>query len=218
MRLLLNLCAASLFLGTAATAHAEAGRIQATDGVVFISRAGVNPIIAAKGSAVASGDELETGAGASVIMKMADGQEIYLKEKTRFKIDYFKYEASQPQESKSVMNLIRGGLRSVSGLIGHMGDPAAYKMVTPKGTIGIRGTEYSAVLCDHDCANGKDGLNVYVVDGKIVLVNDAGLFSLAAGEGALIGDVRAKMITLDPAEVQHIVVPKSMRGGSDCGA
>lgn len=215
MRLLLNLLAASLLL-TSVSAFADAGRVQSIDGVVFINRIGVKPIIAAKGVSIESGDEIETGSGSAMVMKMTDGQEIFLKEKTRFRIEQFKYDVDKPMESKSVMNLVKGGLRSVSGLIGHLGDPDAYKMVTAKATIGIRGTEYSAVLCEQDCESGKDGLNVYVVDGKIILVNDAGVFSLSAGEGALVGDIRSKMTPLSPSEVQRITVPKAI-SGRDCG-
>lgn len=209
MRLFLNLLAASLIL-TAVPAFADAGHVQSIDGVVFINRAGVNPIIAAKGVLIKSGDEIETGSGSAIVMKMVDGQEIFLKEKTRFRIEDFKYDVERPIESKSVMNLIRGGLRSVTGLIGKLGNKDAYQMKTATAIIGIRGTEYSAVLCEQDCAVGKDGLNVYVFDGKIILVNEAGAFTLAAGEGALISDIRSKMEPLLPSDVQKIVIPKSM--------
>jgi len=89
-------------------------------------------------------------------------------------------------------------------------------MRTKTATIGIRGTEYSAVLCEQDCPNGQDGLNVYVIDGKIILRNEAGVFDLSAGQGALISDVQSKLVPLSPGEVQRIIVPKSIN--QNCGA
>jgi len=197
-------------------AFAEAGHIKAVDGVVFINRAGANPIIAVKGVKIESGDEFETGADSRVLLKMADGQDIYLQSRTRFKVESFKYNTEKPIESVSVMNLIRGGLRSVTGLIGKLGNKDAYQMRTKTATIGIRGTEYSAVLCEQDCPNGQDGLNVYVIDGKIILRNEAGVFDLSAGQGALISDVQSKLVPLSPGEVQRIIVPKSIN--QNCGA
>lgn len=215
MCLFLKLLATSLLL-VSSSAFAEAGYIKSVDGVVFVNRPSVNPIIAAKNVKVESGDEIETGADSSILIKMADGQDIYLQSRTRFKIEDFKYDIDKPIESKSVMSLIRGGLRSVTGLIGKLGNQDAYQMKAAAATIGIRGTEYSAVLCDQDCAVGKDGLNVYVIDGRIILRNEAGEFDLSAGEGALISDIRSKMTPLAPSEVQRVIVPRTM--SQNCGA
>ena len=57
--------------------------------------------------------------------------------------------------SRAFFRLLKGGFRSVSGLIGKI-DREDYRVNTPVATIGIRGTVYSARLCqgpreDRDC-------------------------------------------------------------------
>ncbi|WP_028007911.1 FecR family protein [Solimonas flava] len=53
---------------------------------------------------------------------------------------------------RAFLRLLKGGLRTVSGLIGKA-DPEEYRVTTPVATIGIRGTDYYAYLCDLACAS-----------------------------------------------------------------
>jgi hypothetical protein len=209
MRLLLNLLAVSFSLSVTSV-YAEVGHAQVVDGLVFIHRDGTKPIIVTTGIKIESGDEIETGSDSNVLLKMVDDQNIFLQEKTRFKIDNFKYDANNLAESKSFLSLIMGGFRTVSGRIGKLENKANYKVTTKTATVGIRGTEYSAVLCEQNCTVGKDGLNVFVNAGHVVLTNEAGDFDVTVGEGALVSDVRSKMMTLSAADVQTITLPKSV--------
>lgn len=52
--------------------------------------------------------------------------------------------------SRAFFRLLKGGFRSVSGLIGKINHDD-YRVVTPVATIGIRGTVYSARLCQGFC-------------------------------------------------------------------
>lgn len=52
--------------------------------------------------------------------------------------------------SKAFFRLVKGGFRSVSGLIGKL-NREDYRVSTPVATIGIRGTSYSARLCEGSC-------------------------------------------------------------------
>lgn len=62
--------------------------------------------------------------------------------------------AASPQASlqRAFLHLLKGGFRTVSGLIGktHADD---YQVTTPVATIGIRGTDYYAFICDLACAS-----------------------------------------------------------------
>lgn len=53
--------------------------------------------------------------------------------------------------SRAFLSLLKGGFRAVSGSIGKL-NREEYRIVTPVATIGIRGTDYFAVLCDETCA------------------------------------------------------------------
>ena len=49
--------------------------------------------------------------------------------------------------SHAFFSLLKGGFRTVSGLIGKI-NHEDYSVATPVATIGIRGTDYLTVLCD----------------------------------------------------------------------
>lgn len=53
---------------------------------------------------------------------------------------------------RAFLRLLKGGFRTVSGLIGKA-NPEEYRVTTPVATIGIRGTDYYAYLCDLACAS-----------------------------------------------------------------
>lgn len=52
--------------------------------------------------------------------------------------------------SRAFFRLVKGGFRSVSGVIGKL-NREDYRVSTPVATIGIRGTVYSARLCEGPC-------------------------------------------------------------------
>ncbi|NGY04615.1 FecR family protein [Solimonas terrae] len=53
---------------------------------------------------------------------------------------------------RAFLRLLKGGFRTVSGLIGKT-NADDYLVTTPVATIGIRGTDYYAYICDLACAN-----------------------------------------------------------------
>lgn len=67
---------------------------------------------------------------------------------TDFTIDTYSFNKSQkPSVEKSVMSLIQGGFRTITGLIAKS-NPPGYAVKTPVATIGVRGTDYTAQLKD----------------------------------------------------------------------
>ncbi len=88
----------------------------------------------------------------------------------------------QTTQSRSFYVLLKGGFRSITGAIGKE-DKAAYRVRTPVATIGIRGTDYTAVFCSSDCTGGKrDGLYVSVAEGGVFMKNKAGMLELNPGD------------------------------------
>ncbi len=59
-------------------------------------------------------------------------------------------QGSTSGSSRAFFRLVKGGFRSVSGLIGKL-NREDYRVSTPVATIGIRGTVYSARLCEGAC-------------------------------------------------------------------
>ncbi|WP_185843568.1 FecR family protein [Pseudoalteromonas luteoviolacea] len=82
-------------------------------------------------------DIVNTGASGQAQLRMQDGALIALKAQTQLKIDEYQQGA---EGGSVVMELISGGLRTITGEI--KGDKGNYKLKTPVGSIGIRGTHY----------------------------------------------------------------------------
>ncbi|MES2884276.1 MAG: hypothetical protein V4709_05700 [Pseudomonadota bacterium] len=59
-------------------------------------------------------------------------------------------QSSSSGTSRAFFRLVKGGFRSVSGVIGKL-NREDYRVTTPVATIGIRGTVYSARLCQGAC-------------------------------------------------------------------
>jgi hypothetical protein len=140
---------------------------------------------------VFEGDRLETGLGSSVHVMMDDAAEVFLKEDSVLKVSEYVITSGYDKKSSSVFDLLRGGLRKITGAIG--ASPAAnYQLHTGVANIGIRGTEYVLKLCEHnDCSSTvsrndpRARLHAVVLAGSISLTSeDEVQVLLAAGEYA----------------------------------
>ncbi|SAL78123.1 FecR protein [Caballeronia peredens] len=163
--------------------------ITALVGNVAIQSAGGAQRVATVGGGIDNGDTVQTGVASEIVMIFTDKQRVYLKPGSVFRVDDFHYAATAPQEDRSFLSLVKGGLRAVDGLVAKEGKPENYRVKTPTSTIGIRGTEYSVT----DCANLDPGGNadckgdqIVVYDGQIVIVNQVDRRIVRAGEGAIV--------------------------------
>src|SRR6185312_807551 len=189
MRRAASLFAAALLLTSAQCALAAAGKALFVSGTVNLERNGARPLKV--NDPVNVGDTVATGERSRAQLLMADGARIALRAGTRFRVDELALPTNVQQpglavavasSGKSVTTLLKGGFSTRDGAIAK-GNPAAYEMRTPVGTLGIRGTLYSAVLCRGDCADAPglppgqpiaDGLYIAVDEGTITF-NGRGL-------------------------------------------
>ncbi len=151
-------------------------------------------------SEVASGEVLTTGKESYAMVKFVDDSEIVLKPVTTLAIDHFTFDHGKPDADSAGLRLLRGGLRSVSGLLGKR-NKEKFTLHTPSATIGIRGTtfflEYLTGNADGADASRLDpGLHVYVSDGGISLTNQAGFFQYDPGQYGYIKDDQAKPVKM----------------------
>jgi len=150
-----------------------------------------------KGITFESGDTIVTSARGQAQLRMNDGTLIAVRPDSRFVIEKFKYEKDK-QSDESIYNLVKGGFRSITGKIGQE-NKKSYGVKTVVGTIGIRGTDFSAMLCDVDCGGNTAGLYVGVMDGGITVTNDSGAVSLDPGEYGYVQSVTSEPVYLDSA-------------------
>ncbi|SAK63052.1 FecR protein [Caballeronia temeraria] len=188
--------------------------ITALVGNVAIQSAGGAQRVAAVGGGIDNGDTVQTGVGSEIVMIFTDKQRVYLKPGSVFRVDDFHYAASAPQEDRSFLSLVKGGLRAVDGLVAKEGKAENYRVKTPTSTIGIRGTEYSVT----DCANLEPGANadckgdqIVVYDGQIVVINQVDRQIVRAGEGAIVVSPRLPFGVLPASRVTPVLPSAACR-------
>ncbi len=178
-------CAMAVFvLAAAVTANAGAGT--AADVVyahgdvrVLDAAGGAQPV--RRGMAVQSGQTLVTGQG-RLQMHMADGGFIALQPDTQFRIDEYSYAGTEDGSERSFLNLVKGGIRFITGAIGHR-NKENFRIKTAVATIGIRGSAGRANVCEGgSCGGYPDGLYVTGNQDTLTLQNEKDSQDIEPGE------------------------------------
>ncbi|WP_160173469.1 FecR family protein [Thalassotalea sp. ND16A] len=128
-------------------------------------------------SAIFESDLVTTGVSSKSQFRMRDGGMLALQESTELLIAEYKFDQKTEQQS-IVLDLVEGGLRSITGAIKNKKED--YKLKTPTATIGIRGTHYQVQL-----DNGNLWLAVWdgAIDVQLMVGSNAGtILSLGVGE------------------------------------
>jgi hypothetical protein len=143
----------ALALGAAATmsagARADAGRIEAVSGEVEILRTSEKPVPARTGFVLQEGDAIRTGADGRADLHMRDDARLAVRPNTRLRLDAYRFEAGDASAGRSIIALVRGALRSITGAIGR-NNKDNYRINTPSATIGIRGTDHETAFVPPD--------------------------------------------------------------------
>ena len=102
------------------------------------------------GSAVQDKDLLRTGPASNLQVRFIDESILSMRESSEIRIDEFRYTGKEDGTERAFFSLLKGGLRKVTGIIGRT-NHKNYQMGSIVATIGIRGTDYAATLCQRDC-------------------------------------------------------------------
>jgi len=191
---------AAMAISTPAPAANVAGTVTQLSGAMSASGPGGALRQLALKSEVASGETLTTGKDSYAMVKFIDDTEAVLKPVTTLAIEHFRFEHGKPADDSAGLRLVRGGLRTVTGLLGKR-NREKFSLQTPSATIGIRGTtfflEYLTGSADGASASQLDpGLHVYVSDGGISLTNQAGFFQYDPGQYGYIKDDKTKPVKM----------------------
>lgn len=118
------------------------------------------------------GDKIVTNNSGSGQLVFTDGSLLAVRSDTEIILTQYHYDKkTAPQENHFLLNLIKGGFRTITGFIAHS-DPDNYAVKTPVATIGVRGTDYSLFY------STSIGLNAKLNQGRIVVANNAGKIEL----------------------------------------
>lgn len=169
-----------------ASALACAGQVAGTvihlSGPLMAKKAdGTAKILAVK-SEVEQGDTLVTEKNTYAQIKFIDNSEITLRPGTSLTVEAFSFDAGKPDGDSASFNLLKGGLRSITGLLGKRSKDR-FSLKTPTATIGIRGTTFIAQFVPAQVPGGMAaGLHVQVIDGAIHMTNAGGTQNFTVGQ------------------------------------
>jgi ferric-dicitrate binding protein FerR (iron transport regulator) len=220
-----SVCAIAFAFYAAHALAADSGTVEQLAGTLSVKGADGKIRILSRNSVIRSGDTINTEHDSYAQIKFSDGGRVTLKPNTTVRLDRFKFSEDKPKEDSFIYSLLRGGLRAVTGLLGHR-NKEAYELKTETATVGIRGTTFSVDDCttdrvSPDCARLQPAVYVGVTDGEIVVRNAQGELGIAAGQFGLIEkEKRPLFLSTDPG--LHITPPASfiasLAGGSTLNA
>jgi hypothetical protein len=126
-----------------------AGQVEYASGAGFAQAEGQPPRALGRGLELRQGDRLTTVQNSSAIVQLSDGTRMTLRPNTEMVLQRYDYRDGAANNSL-LLQLLRGGLRAVTGLIAK-GSPEAAKIRTNTATVGIRGTDFDVRLCGPEC-------------------------------------------------------------------
>jgi hypothetical protein len=108
------------------------------------------------GSAVHESDSVVSAAGSEAVIKFIDGSVLALRPLSEVALAQYRFNQQRPSEQAVWMQLVRGGLRVVTGLIAKS-NPSSVRFTTSTATVGIRGTEFELTQVDPPSAPAPSG-------------------------------------------------------------
>ena len=218
------LFAAAATLSAVAHAAGSVGQVTHLSGVLTAKRADGSTKLLSVKSDVQEGDTLGTEQETYARVKFADGAEVVLRPGSQLKVAAYAFDQAKPESDNVVLNMLKGGLRAVTGLVGKRNRDAV-TFATTTATIGIRGTSFGALFCQNDCAgiptvSGKppeDGLHLDVSDGIIVVKNAAGQQQIKLGEYGFVRSATTPPVLVPPSQGIQVTMPTSISQNNTSG-
>jgi hypothetical protein len=168
-----------------------AGNVIFTSGLVEAKSKGHTRILA-KGTPVCVGETIVTSATGKIQIRMVDNGYLSVRPDTRLRIDQFRFNGKEDGTEKSVISLLQGGFRALTGLVGHL-HKKNYTIQTPNTTIGIRGTDHEPMFIpDHSpefAGLGEPGTYDKVNKGGVVLSTEHGEVLVNPGQSGFVPNV-----------------------------
>lgn len=176
-----KLLAAVLMCWSALAVGQTAGKVDLVDGEVKIFDAARKERMPKVGDAINVGENVVTGADGELHLSMEDGGQIAVRPNTRMRIE--KYKAEGGADDRSVVRLLQGAMRSVTGWIGRY-SPKNYQIHTPTATIGVRGTDHETHVIPPGSPEGEAGTYDKVNAGSTLLRTAQGTTEIRPSQAA----------------------------------
>jgi hypothetical protein len=171
-RALAPLLALVLLLACAqALAQTRVGTLEQVAGLAWAIPPGGTERTLARGDALFEGDTVVTASDGELLLRMIDDAVIAVRAGTRFTITRYQFAGRErTAESASVLSLVRGALRTVTGVIGRQ-NPRGFQLGTTTSTIGVRGTDFETLVLEEDTPEAPAGTYQRVNSGATVVTD-----------------------------------------------
>ena len=159
----------------------EAGRFLSVVGDVRVGREGAPQRVAQRAAGFYEGESIVTAVGALAQLRMTDGALMSVRGDTEIKLERFSYAGEQDRNASFLMSVLKGGLRSITGVIGRQ-NRERYRIKTATVTIGVRGTDFEIVHVPLQAASPEVPAGTYdhVFEGVTSMENRAGVMLLVS--------------------------------------
>ena len=150
IRITLGLALSLLMASSVAVAQEDsAGMVVASRGeVIAMSNGGSREL--KQGDFIYVADEILTSGRSFAVLQFTDGAKVTVRPDSTLIIEEYLY-AGNPDDA-ATLSLVSGGLRVITGAMAKT-NPENYKVRTPVALMGVRGTEFSIVLCGDGVCN-----------------------------------------------------------------
>lgn len=169
----------------AGTASSAIGTVDLLSGTVTVTSIKGVPRATTAGMALQVGDTIQTDDDSEAHATMADGAYLAVRANSRLKIT--EYAANGNSRDSSLISLITGSLRTVTGWIAKT-RPKAYRITTPTATVGVRGTDHEVIFYTAEEAETPEeaGTHNVVYEGATTLETPKGSVDVTVGQAAYI--------------------------------
>ena len=181
------------------------GVYQSVTGDVRAATGTATPASVAKDQRIVPGTTITTGPGAQTVIRFDDGHTVVLNENTEFRVNQYIFDKDKPQNDIIAMQIVKGAMRSVSGLIVSR-SRSAFALLAPQATIGIRGTDFMIALVNPAYLS--------VLEGSIGVTNAAGTATFAAGATATVATATTLAVAIPAAALPASVAASFSSMGS----
>ena len=173
------------------------------------------------GDAVYVGDKIVTGENGFLRLRMVDNARLDLRCYSIMVIENYDLKS---KKRRSILNLLQGSLRKVSGEIGKWTEDI-YQLKTPVASVGVRGTEYALRVYQSKGCDGSvdtdEGLYIKVINGLVDVHNKAAKTAVAKNDTLYIPlpdkapvEKEIKPGVLEPVEAAPVVVEEEEKSAN----
>lgn len=172
------------------------GVFQSVTGDVRAAVGTATPASVARDQRVVAGTTITTGPRGQAIIRLDDGSTVVLHENSEFRINEFSFDKDKPQSDNIALQLLKGAMRSVTGLIASR-NQSKFALYTVQATIGIRGTDFMVALVNPAYLS--------VIQGAISAANTAGTVTFGVGATASVASATALAVAIPAAALPAAV-------------